>query len=264
MTLSEFKLLKRKFKEIESNIIIGTNDDVDVNNFLNLPESVDWVSKGATYPVINEQTSCGLSPYYAATSAIGGASFIKNGNLPTQLSVEQLLDCSGGLDDNCNGGHMTDMYQYVIKNGGLASATSYPYANGNQKCLCPSQTCESAVKITSYVNVSNSEIALKEAVAKQPVSVAFFAFSENMYLYKSGVFDCTDPSCVGPQSYVDTGAVVTGYGYDATSNKDFWAIQTSFGLNFGDMGFVYIVRNVGPNGSSRQLGVTTQASYPVL
>lgn len=98
-----------------------------------------------------------------------------------------------------------------------------------------------------------SEDDLKEAVAnKGPVSVAIDASHPSFFLYKSGVY--YDPSCT---QNVNHGVLVVGYGN--LNGKDYWLVKNSWGINFGDKGYIRMARN-----SGNHCGIANYCSYPEI
>ena len=106
--------------------------------------------------------------------------------------------------------------------------------------------------MTKFTDVTKgSEDALKDAVNKQPVSIAVDAAGSQWQLYKSGVFNV--PSC-GTQ--LDHGVLLVGYGYDSSAGKDYWKVKNSWGSTWGEDGYIRMARG------SNMCGIASQASYP--
>ncbi|XP_071971192.1 cathepsin S-like [Engystomops pustulosus] len=217
----------------------------------NLPDSMDWREKGCVTEVKN-QGSCGSCWAFSAVGALEGQLKLKTGNL-VSLSPQNLVDCSSKYGNKgCNGGLMTQAFQYVIDNNGIDSDASYPYHATDGQChYNPSTKAASCVK---YIEVSpGTEDNLKQALASVgPVSVAIDARHPGFYLYKSGVYD--DPSCT---QNVNHGVLAVGYGN--LSGKDYWLIKNSWGQNYGENGYVLMARNRG-----NMCGIASYSSYPQM
>ena len=220
-----------------------------------LPPAVDWVQRGAVTPVKN-QGQCGSCWSFSATGAVEGAWFLHKGEL-VSLSEQQLVDCSVAQgNQGCNGGLMDQAFQFIIAHDGICSEADYPYTGSNGACQA---NCSSSAIIRQYVDVTpHDETALQTAVAMQPVSIALEADQSIFQFYSSGVLD--DATC---GVNLDHGVLVVGYGHDQTLNKDFWTVKNSWGPNWGDRGYIRIVRNVDGN-DARQCGLASVPSYPVV
>ena len=59
------------------------------------------------------------------TGAVEGQQFIKTGKL-VALSAQNLIDCDF-QSFGCSGGYLDDAFGYIERNGGIDSASSYPY-----------------------------------------------------------------------------------------------------------------------------------------
>ena len=221
-----------------------------------ISEEVNWVKKGAVTDV-KDQGQCGSCWSFSTTGALEGAYFVKYGNLET-FSEQQLVDCdsfkNGGRDMGCNGGLMDHAFTWIEKNGGLCSESDYPYVSGETKtagtCKKTCKVVENS-KIASFVDVTpSSDTAMMTALSQQPVSIAIEADQREFQLYKSGVFN----GVCGNK--LDHGVLLVGYG------PDYYLVKNSWGLSWGDGG--YIKLGLGPefNNGDGQCGMLLQGSYP--
>lgn len=143
--------------------------------------SSDWRTKGCVGPV-HDQGQCGSSAVYAIVGLVEGAHCLASGQL-VQLSTQQIIDCSG---ISCTGSSPDQIFQYLVKAGGLESAQSYPSTGTSGKCqFDPSKI---VAKVSGFVDVtSGDENALQSAVATVgPVSAAIDASHTSFQLYRSG------------------------------------------------------------------------------
>ncbi|XP_058863684.1 cathepsin S-like [Acipenser ruthenus] len=216
-----------------------------------VPDAIDWRDKGCVTEV-KHQGACGSCWAFSAAGALEGQLKLKTGQL-VSLSPQNLVDCSSKYGNlGCNGGYITEAFQYVIDNQGIDSDSSYPYTARDDQCHYNPAT--KAASCSKYVQLpEGNEEALKEAVGTVgPVSVAIDATRPQFILYRSGVYN--DPSCTQKINH----AVLT-VGYGTLDGQDFWLVKNSWGTNFGDQGFIRMSRN-----KNNQCGIALYGSYPVM
>ncbi|EXB54190.1 Germination-specific cysteine protease 1 [Morus notabilis] len=217
-----------------------------------LPETVDWKLNGAVNPV-KDQGSCGSCWAFSTIAAVEGINKIVTGEL-VSLSEQELVDCDRAYNAGCDGGLMDYAFEFIVKNGGIAPESDYPYSGLNGQCDF-SLANKKAVTIDGYEDVpAYDEKALKKAVAHQPVSVAIEAGGRALQLYESGVF--TGRCGVA----LDHGVVVVGYGTE--NGVDYWLVRNSWGPKWGEEGYIKIQRNVVDTRTGK-CGIAMEASYPV-
>nr|KAJ0225178.1 hypothetical protein LSAT_V11C100046970 [Lactuca sativa] len=108
----------------------------------------------------------------------------ENGTLKEQIPIKTPQKQNGG----CDGGEMEDGFEFIVKNKGINTEVAYPYQATDGTCNTKEEAVHAAT-ITGYEKVpANSESALLQAVANQPVSVAIDASGMGFQFYSGGVF----------------------------------------------------------------------------
>uniref|UniRef100_A0ACD5YUY0 Uncharacterized protein n=1 Tax=Avena sativa TaxID=4498 RepID=A0ACD5YUY0_AVESA len=220
-----------------------------------LPEKVDWREKGAVAAVKN-QGQCGSCWAFSTVCAVEGINQIVTGELVT-LSEQELVDCArNGQNSGCNGGIMDDAFEFIALNGGIDTEEDYPYTGKEGKCDLAKKG-RKVVSIDGFEDVpAEDELALKKAVAHQPVSVAIEAGGREFQLYESGVFT----GRCGTE--LDHAVVAVGYGTEV-DGKEYWIVRNSWGPRWGEGGYIRMERNASTTGSVGKCGIAMFASYPV-
>jgi len=216
-----------------------------------LPASVDWNKAGAVTPIKN-QGQCGSCWSFSTTGSTEGIHQITSGNL-VSLSEQNLMDCSTAEGNNgCNGGLMDDAFEYIVKNKGLDTESSYPYQGVEGKCAFKKDNI--GATIDGHTDVTaGSETDLQTAAVTQPISVAIDASHTSFQLYSSGVY--YEAAC--STSALDHGVLVAGYGTSGSS--DYWLVKNSWGTTWGQAGYIWMSRNKNNN-----CGIASMASFPTI
>ena len=218
----------------------------------NVPDMIDWRDTAVT-PVKN-QGQCGSCWSFSSTGALEGA-WALSGKKLISLSEQELIDCSKRYGDfGCKGGLMENAFEYVIDNG-LTSEDNYQYKAEGGKCQ--SDKYGTVVEISKCYDVpENNQLALKQVVSNQPVSVAIQADTKIFQFYSSGVI--TGDEC---GTNLDHGVLVVGYGVE--DSIPYWLVKNSWGEDWGDKGYVKIGRSDNTTDPG-VCGIAMQPSFPVV
>ena len=226
--------------KIESNFFKKIKDIYN-NFFFNFPKEVDWRKTNILTGVKN-QKNCGSCWAFSSTSAL--ESFLRKNNLKVdRLSEQELVDCSTE-NFGCQGGLMDKAFDYCIENNGLHSDKNYPYTATDNECMngcsVDKNTCSNDNKVKNSGNFNYlyttpySINSLKEAVKKNPVSIAINANTPIFRFYSEGIIEDN----VNVRSELNHAVLLVGYNHD--KNGLYWIIQNSWGEDWGENGFVKI------------------------
>ena len=76
-----------------------------------------------------------------------------------------------------------------------------------------------------------------------------------LQFYKSGILSDVDCS----STELNHAVLITGFGTDAATGKDYYIVKNSWNSNWGENGYFRIARN-----ENNLCGIATAASYPII
>lgn len=214
---------------------------VPMFNSASLPAKVDWVEQGMVTSV-KDQGRCGCCWAVSAAGVIEGAIAIQNSFLES-LSFQQFVSCDK-RNFGCNGGSLVYALAYPIIDSpsGIATSNNYQFtdADGTTTEQCDTsvptavQVTEGSYVVDFYDDFTFEErlARMKEAVAKQPVSMVLKSNCQLFSSYKRGILttddgcECNDPMCADH--------AVLMVGYDDTSSPPSWKIKNSWSTGWGE------------------------------
>jgi C1A family cysteine protease len=216
------------------------------------PDSWDWRDKNVVVSP-SDQGQCGSAWAIQPTNAQASQWAIVTGSL-TPLSVWNIIDCDSS-SAGCDGGLPESVYQFVIaqQDGHFMSAADYPSSGGSKGCLY--DPTKAITKLVSYgtAGASGDEAALQQTVYERgPGVIAIDASHTSFQLYSGGVY--SEPAC--SQSALDHYMGVVGYGVDGAT--PYWILENSWGVAWGEKGFMRIIRN-----ANNMCGVASYSIFPV-
>lgn len=241
-------------KEFESDCFLSSSGNIcqrynpSSKDLATLPTQVDWRKKGYVTNV-KDQGECGSCWAFSSVGALEGQNFRKTGKL-IRLSEQNLVDCSKE-NKGCSGGLMSKAFDYVIKNGGIATEKSYPYIGKESTCKFKQDNVGATANGCKDIQ-EGSERDLQIAVATEgPISVGINTRRRSFKLYKSGIYD--DVKC----SPTDLSHAVLVVGYGKDSNSEYWIVKNSWGKSWGEKGYIRMSRN-----KDNQCGIASSATFP--
>ncbi|XP_037578748.1 cathepsin L-like isoform X2 [Dermacentor silvarum] len=185
------------------------------------------------------------------TGAVESHHFIQTGQL-VDLSEQNLIDCSQDFGNlGCEGGRTDQAFEYIIQNKGIDLEELYPYASKTMPCAFDKGAV--GATISGFRTVPHSSEEQLEAVVANvgPVAVVVDAGHDDFFQYHQGIYN--NPFC--STTDVNYGLLVVGYG--AANGIDYWICKNSIGPDWGEHGYIRMVRN-----NANQCGIATLATYP--
>ena len=212
-----------------------------------IPDQLDWRLKGVVSPVKN-QGAFGSSLIIAFVEMIESEIAVRVGILNV-LSVQQIVDCC----PSCNGGGL-DSIQHIanyIRGNGLERASDYPSHPGdNSSCDYKTNLVVRGTRIAHFRFVmKGNETDLKVTCALRGPVFVVIDVEKSLELYRAGIY--YDKNC--DPDKLNHSMLVVGYGSEG--GEDYWVVKNSWGVEWGEEGYVRMSRNKNDNCGIADLGI---------
>jgi len=215
------------------------------------PGSFDWRTKhGIT--AIKDQGQCGSCWAFSCTESIESVYIIKGGKAnQVPLAPQQIVDCDTN-DGGCDGGDLPTCYEYVKGAGGLEAESQYPYRARNGNCQAKKALEQDPIRGFQYVipqGSTNENQMATYLAANSPMSIIVDASSWSSY--SGGVL-------TADQCGQDLDHAVQAVGYNGLDTNGYWIVRNSWGLDWGENGFIRL--QFGAN----TCGLTSEVTVPTI
>jgi cathepsin L len=194
-------------------------------------------------PPIRNQGNCGSCWAISAAEAVE-AQLMQTGHSNTKISAQALVDCvpnprhCGGTG-GCDGATGELAYSFM-KDYGIPLDSDLGYDAKTESCpigLNGPWPASQRVRVSGWNHISpNNKAAplMQSIVNNGPTVVAVDA--NNWFDYESGIFDGCDKDA-------ELGHAVLAVGYGQDQGKKYWTIQNSWGAEWGENGFIRILKH---------------------
>ena len=152
---------------------------------------------------------------------------------------------------------MAVVFDYLEKNN-LTTTSKYP--NTHKDGTCKDNTGTGVVGVSSYYlthGKTGSPQTLMSYIATRPTAISICAKSNAFNYYKGGVL--TSSAC---GTCADHAVLAVGYGTDAQTGLDYWKIKNSWGVTWGEGGYIRVLKQSGR--SAGTCGVLKEMTYPLI
>ena len=207
----------------------------------NAPAYYNAKDQGLVSQVLH-QHKCGCCTAFA-TVAVYEVCMKKATGKMGDFAEQQLIDCGYGKY-GARGCHATLFEAYakwiVNYNISLTHETNHPYVNRRSTCPRNLPPYNLGARVTDYVHRNeedSDEEELKQMVFKHGAVVAGVHAGGAWKLYGGGIFD--EPC------RKDINHAVTVVGYGTEDGKDYWLIKNSWGIEWGEQGYIRLRRGNG-------------------
>jgi len=235
--LSPEEFASKYLHEIPANFPRGEFLPPTKKTLKDYPTEKNWVDDGAVTPVKNQE-DCGSCWSFSVTGNMEGVYKVAHGELPV-LSEQQFVDCDHDCmeykgqkvcDSGCSGGLMPNAMAYAIREG-VTTEEKYPYKA--KEGTCKYDSSQALYHFSDWRAVNGTDVDMVAALNDiGPLSVGVDATLWQLYM--GGIFNLICGKTL------NHGVLLVGYGVE--KKKEFWIIKNSWGKNWGEKGYLRLIR----------------------
>ncbi|XP_047531823.1 cathepsin F-like [Vanessa atalanta] len=222
------------------NVKFGTNYKMLHTKTGDIPVYWDWRDLNKVTPV-KDQMNCNACWAFSAIANIESHLMIYK-NMSESLSEQFLMDCDG-RNVGCSSSSILNTFSTIVeKLGGVLRETDYkPYRKRILPCSWNHEI--PVIPVVGYRRVRTDEVIMAYFIYNYgPLSAGIN--SASMAVYKGGIDEPSDDIC-SPRE-MNHAVLIVGYNVyvepDTRRNVPYWIIKNSWGTNWGDKGYYYLVR----------------------
>jgi C1A family cysteine protease len=132
---------------------------------VSIPSAVDWRVHNLVTPVQNQYDCIAGWAFATLASIESQVARLTNGRLAL-LSAQQLIDCGKPFGNHgCNGGWITNAFNFIIRNKGVNLASDYPFTESEQSCKRHRNA--NRIRLREYIKIpTGNELLLQLTLAK--------------------------------------------------------------------------------------------------
>jgi C1A family cysteine protease len=237
--LNEIKSTIEEFNNAKRFDLDSFKDDDEDDNSTNKKVGVtsyDW--RPYSLAIRDQGKICGSCWAFSTMAQIENSYWMKYGKttgaVNQYLSPQQLVDCNT-TNYGCGGGWPSYAMKYL--------QTSYPIPDSKYPYTAVNGSCKYNVANSVPIKITgiryggtyySSTISTYSLLANGP-AVVLVGVNDTFRQYTSGIFSGT---CL---NYINHAVALVGYGYDTTTGKNYYIIRNSWGVTFGEKGYMRIL-----------------------
>lgn len=218
---------------------------------IDVPDSFSWYPDYVS--PVKHQGKCGSCVAFASMGAVETCFRRVTGKFG-DYSEQEMIDCGFGHNggDGCRGAELDSYLSWMLEQEvDPAGEDQYPYSYTKPSLTCPEDVEYDPglkARVTDYYTTNKgTETRLKEMVFRNGGVLSTVGVNQKFKEYTGGVFD----KCP-PDQPVNHAVLVVGYGTTQTG-VDYWLIKNSWGVGWGEDGFMRIKRGARMCGIGRWL-----------